>query len=80
MYMTKSPEPWQDVHEIIVMQKVSATGAASAKKQISQFLKTVAYNNKEEFLSFSKEHDNLNLFLCNFTDTKIWIGGWMIKD
>ena len=36
--------------------------ADSTKRQYSKFWKTVAYNNNEEFSSFSKEHENLDLF------------------
>ena len=76
VYMTKCPdicELFIDklLYKLVSYKKISCSIADSAKQQYSKFVKDVVLHvdNKAKFVSFSKDRDRLDTFMCKFMDT-----------
>lgn len=75
MYMTESTEACELLFDKMLMKWLSCKNFLTLqltleKWQFFTLLKTVAHDKEEEFSSFSREHDMLDLFLWKFMDTK----------
>ena len=75
MYMAESTEACELLFDKMLIKWLSWKNFLTLqltleKWQFFMLLKTVAHDKEEEFSSFSKEHDMLDLFLWKFMDTK----------